>query len=187
MVMMSLSWQRFMASLPPGVVLGRPAGQALLRDCILALAPDAHPASAPANTDGQPMPRSLLWVDDCFEHWPLDEQPMLQALAGWLRLPGHSLQLIARDYAGVERLHPRFARWRINWSHRIRCWGPHDDKEFGRFRGVLGDACAIERLDAPDWRWRALTNTVQLQAVHNDVADFLQRCEAAWPTTILGL
>jgi len=185
--MNSHRWHRWLDGLPSQVVHGRPEGQAWLRGMLLALSPEADAVAGNANDQRAAVPRELICIDDAFEHWPLDEPAVHEALAAWLRLPGRRLQWIARDWQAVARRHPRFARWRTTWSHKMSYWAPHDDNEFGRVRGVLGEDWVMERLDAPDWRWHAITNAVQVQAMHNDVADFLQRCEAAWPTTILGL
>jgi hypothetical protein len=54
-------------------------------------------------------------------------------------------------------------------------------------RGLVADDLTWQWLDAPDWRLRKLTNPVQRQTFREQLADFLQRCDPAWPITSLGL
>jgi hypothetical protein len=64
--------------------------------------------------------RTLLAADPDFDElWPWDDEPLRQALAGWLRLPQRRLVLLAAHYDAFPRRHPRFTAWRRDWAHAI--------------------------------------------------------------------
>ena len=168
-----------------GVYRGREVCRALLRQALLDL---GAPESTPADTAAQRQrPRQAWLVDRHFADWPLDEPALLDRLSSWLRPGGCSLVLVGLDFDSTARALPRFARWRRDWSHRIEVWRPADGLLPAALRGMVVAGVAWQWLDAPDWRLRQLTNPVQIRAVHEEVADFLQRCEPAWPATTLGL
>lgn len=76
-----------------------------------------HWALGRAVADGA---RQLLAVDPDFDElWPWDDEPLRQALAGWLRLPQRRLVLLAARYDAFPRRHPRFTAWRRDWAHAI--------------------------------------------------------------------
>ncbi len=64
--------------------------------------------------------------DDRFAGWPLDEPAVLQSLDGWLRPAGRCLRIVGLDFEAIAGLHPKFARWRRDWTHRIEVWRPAD-------------------------------------------------------------
>jgi hypothetical protein len=70
--------------------------------------------------------RRLCWCDDDFAAWPLGESEWISQLTRWARVSGRELVMVAHDYALVERRHPRFAAWRRDWSHVIRCLVPEE-------------------------------------------------------------
>ena len=162
---------------PPNLYQGRQACIACLREVLCGL--------GASNAVG--LPRAALLVDADFTDWPLGEPAVLDALARWLRPPGRLLRLVALDYEALARAHPRLARWRRDWSHRIEAWRPGDGVLPDGVRGLQAGATVLQRLDAADWRLRRITDPVHRQAMHEACADFLQRCEPAWPVTILGL
>ena len=171
----------------PAVTHGRQACSALLRELLGALAPPApaeppQPPAPPALTGGA---NTLLLIDRQFEAWPLDEPVVLAALAAWFRRPGRRLTLVGLDFEALARVHPRFSRWRRDWGHCIEVLSPVDGAL--ALRGLLAARVAAQWLDAPDWRLRLITDPVHLGALHEQSADFLQRCEPAWPLTTLGL
>lgn len=140
-------------------------------------------------TPGQGMSggrRLLLWSAD-FAEWPLDEAPVLDALAQCLRAPGHQLVFIARDYEALARRHPRLTRWRRDWAHRIEAWSPTVPIE-GEPAGLLMSGTqAVQLLDAVHWRSRMLGDAPLVRALWEQVDASLQRCAPAWPATTLGL
>jgi hypothetical protein len=174
----------------PGVHQGREVCRARLRQALLDLHPP-EPSAAERSTAEPAAPRQRAreaWlVDRHFADWPLDEVPVLDSLSAWLRPGGRSLVLVGLDFDTTARALPRFARWRRDWSHRVEVWRPVDGVLPASLRGLLAADAAWQWLDAPDWRLRHITNSVQVRPLHEQVADFLQRCESAWPATTLGL
>ena len=176
-----------------GVQQGRKASTALLRQVLLnaVLTADtttAVPTSAdPDSSTPQAPPTRLLLIDRDFAAWPLDEPQLLQGLADWMRLPGRRMSIVALDFDALARSHPRFARWRRDWVHRIEALCPADGVLPPGLRLLAAGPVLLQWLDAPDWRLRPITDRVQVQSLHEQCADFLQRCEPAWPSTTLGL
>jgi len=162
----------------PAVIRGRSGCVDRLRAALCALAPVDDPASGP---------RSAWLIDSDFVDWPLGEPEVLDALTRWLRQPGRQLTLVGLDFEATARAHPRLQRWRRDWSHRVGARTPADGVLPAELRGLLAGECVLQRLDAPDWRLRALTDPVHRQAMHEASADFLQRCVDTWPVTVLGL
>ena len=179
--------------LVPAVHRGREVCRALLRQALLDLgaAVSLPPLPPPPPTTEAPPPRQQpreVWlVDRHFADWPLDETAVLNSLAAWLRSGGGRLVIVGLDFETTARALPRFARWRRDWSHRIEVLSPADGLLPAALRGMVVAGVAWQWLDAPDWRLRQLTNPLQIRAVYEEVADFLQRCEPAWPATTLGL
>ena len=171
----------------PAVHQGRELCWALLRQGLLGLG--AAAAGAVGGIGNQPRGalRQAWLIDRHFSDWPLDEAAVLDSLSAWLRPGGRVLRIIGVDFESTARALPRFARWRRDWSHRIEVLSPVDGQLPAAWRGLLAGAAAWQWLDAPDWRLRVLTDAVHVRAVEVQVADFLQRCEPAWPATTLGL
>lgn len=170
---------------PPGIHQGREACRALLRQSLLSL---GEPAGVPPDHGpAQPRARVAWLVDRHFADWPLDEPAVLDKLSTWLRPVGRCLYLVGLDFELTARALPRFARWRRDWSHRIEVLRPSDGQMAASLRGLVAGEGVLQWLDAPDWRLRCLKDPVQVRAVEEQLADFLQRCEPAWPVTTLGL
>ncbi len=132
-------------------------------------------------------PRQLLLRDDGgFNFWPLDEPTVLDTLSHWLRSPGHQLTLLGRDFATMAMRHPRFARWRRDWVHRVAAWQPADTDT--TLNGLLLEPQrAVQLLDPVHWRARRVDDPRLLRALQEQCDAQLQRCEPAWPATTLGL
>jgi hypothetical protein len=115
--------------------------------------------------------RRVVWVDPDFADWPLDAPELHETLTAWLRRPGRRLVLLASDFGGVPRQHPRFVVWRRLWAHAVEAWSPFSVHvtDIQRWRGRVSDDPRAARL------WRD-----QIDAV-------LQRCETAFPINTLGL
>lgn len=157
--------------------VGREACRSALRQGLLGL------ATAP---DGS-VAREAWFIDRHFRDWPLDEAAILDALTAWIRQPGRQLRILGQDFATPAQALPRFSRWRRDWSHRVEVFSPADTALALPWRGLLAGGVAWQWLDAPDWRMRPITEAVHVRATQTQLADFLQRCEAAWPVTTLGL
>ncbi len=194
-------------SLPTAVLHGRSDCTGQLRTLLCGLAPGLTPGLATGlaavppgvSTDAaaapawvfDPLPARVLLSDLQFADWPLDEPAVLGSLSAWLRPPGRALQVVGHDFAAAARRFPRFARWRRDWAHRVEAWQPTGAEWPAGQRLLLAPTLAAQWLDAPNahtaTRLRVITNAVHVQALHAQSADFLQRCEPAWPVTTLGL
>lgn len=161
--------------LAEGLLIGREAWVGSLRDALQSLA-----------TEPMPPGDLLLWSAD-FTEWPLDEAPVLQALTQWLRPAGRQLRFIARDYGAAERRHPRLARWRRDWSHRVEAWAPTVALDGEPAGLLLSGTGVVQLLDAVHWRAKVSRDAPAARAWREQCESFLQRCEPAWPITTLGL
>ncbi|MDH4390983.1 MAG: hypothetical protein QE285_06100 [Aquabacterium sp.] len=165
-----------------GLHQGRQVCAGLLRQALLGLAPGAGDGALPlAGT-------RVLWLADTdFADWPLDEPPVLAALTAWLRQGGRQLRIGGDDFEATARLHPRLVRWRRDWTHVTEVWAPTEGRLPPALRGLLAAPLWLQWQDTPDWRMRCITDAVHARATQAQIADFLQRCEPAWPVTALGL
>ncbi len=165
-----------------GLHQGRQVCTDLLRQALLALSPTAGDGAWPlAGT------RQLWLADTDFADWPLDEPAVQTALGAWLRQGGRQLCMAGEQFDVAARLHPRFARWRRDWTHAIATWAPVEGRLPQALHGLLAAPLWLQWQDAPDWRIRCFTDAVHARAMQAQIADFLQRCEPAWPATTLGL
>jgi len=133
--------------------------------------------------------RTLTAVDVEFgEIWPWDDPALLSALAGWLRLPGRRLQLLAAHYEGMPRQHPRFVQWRRDWSHAIFPFVAPEELAHTLPTALLDDRrVSVVRLDAVQGRGRASLEARTRLHWHDPVDALLQRSSPGFPVTTLGL
>ena len=157
---------------------GRTACSAVLRELLCNLA-----APDPSSTG----PGDVLLIDSDFADWPLNDPAVMQALQAWMKPPGRRLRIVGLDFDAVARAHPRFLRWRRDWAHRIEAWRPSDGLLAPDLRGLLAGPVALQWLDAPAGCLRKVTGKLQVHALRERSAAFLQRCEPAWAVTTLGL
>ena len=135
----------------------------------------------------QSLTRDITLIDADFSPWPLDEPAVVDALTRWARLPGRRLRLVGSRFDIIERDQPRFAAWRKPFAHAVECVSPTDVAAGDMPCVLLFDATSVELLDREHWQARCSSErrTVVLQRERLDA--LLQRCEAAWPITMLGL
>ena len=131
--------------------------------------------------------RDITLVDVDFSAWPLNDIAVVDALTRWIQLPGRRLHLLGARFDIVEREQPRFAGWRKPFSHAVQCMTPIDVDPGDMPAVLLFDAGYLELLDREHWRarWTAERRAWILQRERID--SLAQRCEAAWPVTVLGL
>jgi hypothetical protein len=131
--------------------------------------------------------RDLTLIDADFSPWPLNEPEVVSALTRWIRLPGRRLRLVGGRFDVVERDQSRFAMWRKPFAHAIECMTPTDLNPGDMPSLLLLDNGCLELLDRERWqaRWSTERRTLVLQRERLDA--LMQRCEAAWPVTVLGL
>jgi len=132
--------------------------------------------------------RLITCVDATFEHWPLDEPALLQALTAWLRLPQRRLLLLAAHYDEVPRRQPRFTAWRRDWSHAIQAMQAPTEFQADLPTLLLDDrSLCVNLINAVNWRGRA-TVDVRVRLLWQEKVDVvLQRSSVAFPVTTLGL
>lgn len=132
--------------------------------------------------------RRMSWLDVDFSGWPLDSQPLLDALTDWLRLPQRRLVLIAADYASLQRERPRFVAWRRTWAHAIDAWAPSDGVEVSLPTLVIDHHMTCLRIfDKETWRGRLIRDERAVRQWSGEIDALLQRCEPAFPVHQLGL
>jgi hypothetical protein len=131
--------------------------------------------------------RDITLVDVDFSPWPLDDAAVIDALTRWIRLPGRRLHLVATRYDVVTRDQPRFAAWRQPFAHAVDSWTPVEIDATDLPSMLLLDGGCLELFDRERWhaRWTAERRSCILQRERIDA--LMQRCEAAWPVTMLGL
>ncbi len=139
-------------------------------------------ASAAANA------RRIVWVDGDFSDWPLDEPALHETLTAWLRRPGRRLVLLATDFGGVPRHHPRFVAWRRLWSHAVEAWTPADGAAVELPTLSIDDGdIGVHVIDVQRWRGRAVVDPRAVRLWRDQIDAVLQRCESAFPVNTLGL
>jgi hypothetical protein len=131
--------------------------------------------------------RDITLIDVDFSAWPLDDAAVVDALTRWAQLPGRRLHLVGARFDIVEREQPRFAAWRKPFAHAVECLTPieHDASDLPAV--LLFDASYLELLDRERWqgRWSSERRAWIVQRERVDA--LVQRCEPAWPVTVLGL
>jgi len=131
--------------------------------------------------------RRIHCVAPSFLDWPFDQSGVLEALVRWAKPPGRAMLLIAQDFDGVGRQHPRFTAWRRDWAHCIEALQPSEGERVELPTLLWAGMQALEVLDTERWRARWLRDPAELRAKAELCEAIAQRCEAAWPATTLGL
>lgn len=132
--------------------------------------------------------RRMLWVDDDFADWPLDDPALLQRLTDWLRLPQRQLVLLASDYEDLRRRRARFLACYRLWSHAISAHGPAEDDAAQLPCLLLADrTLLVQLLDKTHWRGWTSNEPASLRAWHERTDALLQRSAPTFPVTTLGI
>ena len=132
--------------------------------------------------------RRIVWVDRDFADWPLNEPALHSALTAWLRQPQRRLVLLAADYSGVPRRQPRFVAWRRVWSHAVEAWSPADGDSIELPTLAFDDgAVGLQLIDAQRGRGRAVVDAHATRLWRDQIDAVLQRSQAAFPVSALGL
>lgn len=132
--------------------------------------------------------RSITCVDADFAQWPLDDPSLLQALTPWLRLPQRRLVLLAAAFAAMPSRHPRFVRWRRDWSHAIDTLQAPEELARGLPCALLDDRdLNVQLLDSVHWKGWAALDARAAHLLREQIDVVLQRSELGFPATTLGL
>lgn len=95
-----------LSALPQGRLQGRGTFVQAVRDALRTAASEGW--------------NELIVCDADFADWPLGERAVAEALQDWSR-GGRRFVMLAMDYSGMLRRHPRFVKWRQAWDHIIEC------------------------------------------------------------------
>ncbi len=137
---------------------------------------------------GERTTRRLCWCDEDFGAWPLGEAEWIARLTRWARTSGRELVLIARDWAVIERRHPRFATWRRDWAHVVQCLSPDEARtELLPTLWIDSDDQALRVFDREHWRGRAGFDRVDRQRAREDFDAIAQRATPGFAAVTLGL
>jgi hypothetical protein len=132
--------------------------------------------------------RCITCVDPSFEHWPLDDPALLQVLTAWARLPQRRLVLLAARYDEVPRRQPRFTAWRRDWAHVVTALQAPEEFAAELPTLLLDDRKhSVTLIDPLNWRGRAAVDVRARLLLQEKVDVVLQRSEAGFAVTTLGL
>jgi hypothetical protein len=132
--------------------------------------------------------RQLRWCDDDFAAWPLGDAEVVDLLVEWARPGGRELVMIAARYDAVQRLHPRFVRWRQDWAHAVTCLEPAERSE-DPLPGLWLDSVdqVVRVFDREHWRGRVGADRVDRQVAIERLDAISQRATPAFAASTLGL
>jgi hypothetical protein len=132
--------------------------------------------------------RRLCWCDEDFADWPVGEAEWVDLLTRWARVPGRELVMIARDWAVVERRHPRFVTWRRDWAHVIQCLVP-DESHIAELPTIWidSDDQVLRVFDTEHLRGRSGFDRVDRQRAREDFDAISQRANPGFAAVTLGL
>lgn len=132
--------------------------------------------------------RRLCWCDEDFANWPIGDPDWVSQLTRWAKVTGRELVMIARDWAVIERRHPRFAAWRRDWSHVIQCMEPDETRtEPLPTLWIDSDDQALRVFDREHLRGRIGFDRVDRQQAREDFDAILQRAGPGFSAGTLGL
>lgn len=156
----------------PGRFTGRIAFAQLIRDSLSAAAQQGW--------------NQLMLCDGGFEDWPLNEKVVIDSLHAWAR-SGRSFTVVAAQYDGIVRQHPRFVNWRRTWGHIV-------DSRICRqiyaanFPSVLwSPGWALQRLDPVRCSGIAGAEPERIVELRELLHELLQVSSPGFPATTLGL
>lgn len=131
--------------------------------------------------------RELWFCDEDFSNWPLGEKETIEQLSGWAHAH-RRLVVLARGFDEVARRHPRWVRWRRDWSHIVSCRS-NVELAAGEFPTVLLGAGTVSvRISDPQrFRGRLSHSNVELVKSKELLDAILQRSEETFPATTTGL
>jgi hypothetical protein len=129
-----------------------------------------------------------IWLCDAnFADWPLSEDAVIESLTRWID-SRRRLTVLAQTFDEVVRRHSRWAEWRRQWSHVVKC---HIEAElevadFPTICLVL-DVISVRLVDPVHYRGLASHVAADAKACREVIDAVLQRSVEAFPVTTLGL
>ena len=132
--------------------------------------------------------RRILWVDNDFADWPLNDATLLDPLHDWLMQPQRRLQLLALSYELMPQRYARFVAWRRDRSHVVDMLAPPEDESIALPTLAVDDGRVSVRLfDRVHWRGRCSLDAPDASRIHEQFDALLQRSGPGFPVTQLGL
>ena len=131
--------------------------------------------------------RELWLCDEDFADWPLGSVETIEHLTRWAS-GSRRLVLLARGFDEVARRHPRWVRWRRDWSHIVACRS-NDEFAVGEFPSVLlaSELTTVRLSDRQHWRGRASWSAAERIQCKEILDAVSQRSLDAFPATTTGL
>lgn len=156
----------------PGRFSGRIAFAQLIRDSLAAAAEHGW--------------NQLILCDGGFEDWPLNEKEVIDSLNAWAR-SGRSFTIVAAQYDGIVRQHPRFVSWRRTWGHIVdsRICRQIDTVNFPSV--LWSPYWALQRLDPVRCSGIAGAEPERIVQLRELLQELLQVSSPGFPATTLGL
>jgi hypothetical protein len=129
-----------------------------------------------------------IWlVDADFADWPLGDRALIDTLTRWALRPQRRLEMLARHYDDVPRRQPRFAEWRRQFAHVLRCRAVDVDAGEVPTWLLAGPGRGLVVLDKVHWRGRLCRDAADCQAGRELVDGLALRATDAFPATTLGI
>ncbi|MDP9045132.1 MAG: hypothetical protein M3O01_10060 [Pseudomonadota bacterium] len=131
--------------------------------------------------------RDVWLCDEDFAHWPLGDIETIEHLSRWAA-PGRRLVLLARTFDEVARRHPRWVRWRRDYSHLVTC-RRNQECATGEFPCVFlaADTLTVRLSDLARFRGRMSPTAIERVSCKEILDAISQRSEEAFPATTTGL
>lgn len=128
----------------------------------------------------------LILCDAGFEDWPLNEKSVIDSLQAWAR-SGRTLTIVAAQYDGVVRQHPRFVNWRRTWGHIVdsRICRQIDAVNFPTV--LWSPHWAVQRLDPVRGSGIAGAEPERIVQIREMLQELLKASTPGFPATTLGL
>ncbi len=160
------------APLESGRFVGREAFAQQLRDSLQAAAQEGW--------------SRLMLCDASFEDWPLNERSVIDSLQAWSR-SGRTLTIVAAQYDGVVRQHPRFVNWRRTWGHIVesRICRQIDAVNFPTV--LWSPSWVVQRLDPVRGSGIAGAEPERIVQIREMLQELLKASTPGFPATTLGL
>lgn len=157
-------------------------------DGLIASRGDFHMALREAFAEAASVGCRELWLCDVdFADWPLGERAVVEHLAQWA-MSQRQFTLLAQNFDGIGRRHPRWVEWRRTWAHVVHC-RTNTELEAGQMPAILlAPGLLSVRLSDPvhhrGQRSHAPAEGLRCKEMIDAV---LQRSEEAFPATTTGL
>jgi hypothetical protein len=130
--------------------------------------------------------REIILSDPDFNDWPLGEREVAESLQAWAGA-GRKMVLLARNYDGVLRHHPRFVQWRRHWSHIVTAVGCSNADRLDLPSALWSPAWVMERRDVDRSNGYCGSEADRRVLVREALNEWLLKATPAFPATTLGL